>query len=85
MNTDKAKGGLVLKIVLVVAGILLVLAGYFGITMYQEYQSTGAGTEETVTIDVEQGESTWDIAAKLKDKKLVLMHQLMLVKLIAKM
>jgi len=71
MNTDKAKGGLVLKIILIIVGVLLVLAGYFGITMYQEYQSTGAGTDEIITIDIEQGETTWDIAAKLKDKKLI--------------
>lgn len=71
MNTDKAKGGSILKIVLVIVGVLLVLAGYFGITMYREYQSTGAGTEETVTIDIEQGETTWDIAGKLKEQELI--------------
>lgn len=71
MNNDKAKGSAILKIVLVVAGVILLLAGYFGISMYLEYQSTGAGTDETVTIDIEQGETTWDIATKLKEENLI--------------
>ena len=58
-------------ILLVILAVVLLVAGYFGITMYQEYTSTGSGTDETVTIEIEQGESTWDIAAKLKENDLI--------------
>jgi len=68
---EKAKGGPKIKIILCILGVIIILAGYFAISMYMEYQSKGEGTEETVSIEIVQGEGTWDIAAKLKEKDLI--------------
>ena len=51
--------------------MIVLVVGYFGITMYQEFTSTGSGTEEIVVIEIEQGETTKTIATKLKDSGLI--------------
>ena len=61
----------VVKILLLVFVIAIVIAGYFGVTMYQEYVSTGSGTEETVVIEIKKGETTRSIASKLKANDLI--------------
>lgn len=61
----------VVKILLTILLVIVLIAGYFGITMYQEYTSTGSGTEESVVIEIEQGETTRDIATKLKKSGLI--------------
>ncbi|MBQ3558683.1 MAG: endolytic transglycosylase MltG [Agathobacter sp.] len=71
MIKEKAKGGQIIKIILCILGVIIILAGYFAISMYMEYQRTGEGTEETVSIKIVQGEGAWDIAAKLKEKDLI--------------
>lgn len=72
MVKQKAKkGSVVVKILLAIVLVVVFVAGYFGITMLNEYNSTNPGTEETVTIEVAQGETTWDIAAKLKENGLI--------------
>lgn len=71
MIKEKAKGGPKIKIILCILGVIIIIAGYFSISMYMEYQSKGEGTEETISIEIVQGEGTWDIAAKLKEKDLI--------------
>ena len=61
----------VVKILLGILLVIVLIAGYFGVTMYQEYTSTGSGTEETVVIEIEKGETTKDIATKLKESGLI--------------
>ena len=61
----------VVKILLIVLAVIVLVVGYFGITMYQEFTSTGSGTEEIVVIEIEQGETTKTIATKLKDSGLI--------------
>lgn len=61
----------VVKIILLIFVIVLLIVGYFGVTMYQEYVSTGSGTEETVVIEIEKGENTRSIASKLKENDLI--------------
>ncbi len=59
------------NILLCVFIVLFLALAYVGGTMYIEYQSDGAGTQETVTIEIEQGEGTFDIASKLKEEGLI--------------
>ena len=61
----------VVKILLIILAVIVLVAGYFGITMYQEFTSTGSGTEEVVVIEIEQGETTKTIATKLKNSGLI--------------
>lgn len=65
------KTNVVLWILLGILLLLLLVAAYFGITMYAEYNSEGTLAGETVSIEIEQGESMWDIAAKLKEEGLI--------------
>lgn len=67
----KKKGGIIVKIILAIFLIVLLVVAGLGISMYTEYQSTGAGTDETVTIEVAQGEGIWSIAEKLKEEDLI--------------
>ena len=60
----------VLWILLGIVCVLILVAAYFAATMISEYNSKGALKGETVTIEIKQGEGTWDIAAKLKSKPL---------------
>lgn len=72
MGRNRAgKSNIVVKILLGVVIFIVVIAAVLGISMLSEYNSTGEGTEETVTIEVIQGENVWDIAAKLKDENLI--------------
>ena len=64
------KSGLKIFLLVVVLGVGLVV-GNLGFSMYSEYTSTGSGTEETVVVEIEQGETTKDIAAKLKESGLI--------------
>lgn len=67
----KKKSNPILWIVLGILGVLIIVALYFGITMFSEYNSKGVLEGETVTIEIEQGEGTWDIAEKLKEEGLI--------------
>lgn len=61
----------ILWIVLGILCVLLFVAIYFGVTMFSEYNSKGVLEGETITIEIEQGEGTWDIAEKLKEAGLI--------------
>ena len=65
------KASLVIKILLGIVIAVVAVAGFFGISMLSEYNSSKEGIEETVTIEVVQGEGVWDIAAKLKENDLI--------------
>ena len=67
MNKKK----LILGIVLGVIGVAILVAAIIGVSMLTEYNSKGAGSGETVTVEVEQGEGVKAIAAKLKEKGLI--------------
>lgn len=67
---DKKKSK-ILNIVLCVVIVLFLAAAFILGSIYIEYKSTGEGTEETVTIEIEQGEGSWDIAEKLKEEGLI--------------
>lgn len=59
------------KILLSILVFVVVIVGYFGTTMFLEYNSTGSGTKEMVKIEIEKGEGTWEIAGKLKESDLI--------------
>ena len=65
------KKKLVLNIVLVVVVLILLVAAFIGGSMYIEYNSKGLGSGETVTIEIEQGAGSVDIATKLKEEGLI--------------
>lgn len=65
------KKSLIVKILLGIVAAIVVLGVIIGLSMLSEYQSTGVGTDENVTIEVAQGENVWDIAAKLKEEDLI--------------
>lgn len=54
---------------------ILCVAVFVGIyivgSIYIEYKSTAVGSGETVTVEIKQGEGTWDIAVTLKEKGLI--------------
>ena len=58
-------------VVLGAVALIFLIITIFGIFMLMEYTSKGQGSKETVTIEIEQGEGTRDIAAKLQDKGLI--------------
>ena len=58
-------------IVLGAAALTFLIITILGLSMLMEYTSKGEGSKETVTIEIEQGEGTQDIAAKLQDKGLI--------------
>lgn len=57
----------ILGIVIAIVFVLLFIVG----SMIIEYNSTGEGSKETVTIEIEQGEGMWDISGKLEEKDLI--------------
>ena len=61
----------VIKTILAIVAVIIFAAAVVGFSMLAEYLSTGEGTDETVTIEVVQGENVWDIAAKLKEEDLI--------------
>ena len=67
MKKKKSVAGIVLGLV----GAIILMVGIIGATMLMEYTSKGAGSGETVTVEVEQGEGVKAIAAKLKEKGLI--------------
>jgi len=67
MNKKKLIWGIIIG---VLAAILITVAA-FGFSMLKEFNSKGAGSGETVTIVVEQGEGVKAIGAKLKEKGLI--------------
>lgn len=67
---DKKKSK-ILNIVLCVLGVIFLVVAFIVGSIFIEYNSTGEGTEETVTIEIEQGEGSWDIAEKLKEEGLI--------------
>lgn len=67
---DKKKSK-ILNIILCVVIVLFLAVAFILGSIYIEYSSTGEGTEETVTIEIEQGEGSWDIAQKLKEEGLI--------------
>ena len=67
---DKKKR-LILNIVLGVIIVVLLIVSFIGGSMLIEYNSSGKGSGETVTIEIEQGEGVWSIADKLKENGLI--------------
>lgn len=59
------------KIIIGLLIAIVVIGAVIGFSMLSEYNSSNIGTEETVTIEVVQGENVWDIAAKLKENDLI--------------
>lgn len=59
------------KIVLSIVGVVFLIAAFIIGSILVEYHSTGKGTKETVTIEIEQGEGSWEIAGKLKEAGLI--------------
>lgn len=67
---DKKKSRII-NIILSVFGVLFLTIAFIMGSIFIEYNSVGKGTEETVTIQIEQGEGAWDIAEKLQDNNLI--------------
>lgn len=65
------KTSLVKKILLGIVIAVVAVVGFLGISMLSEYNSSNKGTDETIMIEVAQGEGVWDIAAKLKENNLI--------------
>ena len=61
----------VVKTILAIVAVIIFAAAVVGFSMLAEYLSTGEWSDETVTIEVVQGENVWDIAAKLKEEDLI--------------
>lgn len=59
------------NIILIVLAVIFLVVGFLGGSMLIEYNSSGEGTDETVTIEIKQGESSWEIAEKLKAEGLI--------------
>lgn len=67
---DKKKSRII-NIVLCVLGVLFLVVAFVVGSIFIEYNSTGEGTKETVTIKIEQGSGSWDIADQLKEEGLI--------------
>ena len=67
---DKKKSRII-NIVLCVLGALFLAVAFVVGSIFIEYNSNGKGTEETVTLEIEQGEGVWDIASKLQEEDLI--------------
>lgn len=67
---DKKKSRII-NIVLCILGVLFLVVAFVVGSIFIEYNSTGEGTKETVTIEIEQGAGSWDIASKLKEEGLI--------------
>lgn len=65
------KNSKIINIVLCILGVLFLVVAFVLGSIMIEYNSTGEGTKETVTIDIEQGSGSWDIADKLKKEGLI--------------
>lgn len=71
MARRKRKQNSVVKILLGIVAATFLVGLVIGISMLSEYNSSNAGTDESVTVEVVQGENVWDIAAKLKEEDLI--------------
>ena len=67
---DKKKSRVINSILCVLVILFLIVAFIVG-SFFIEYNSRGKGTDETVTIEIEQGEGVWDIASKLQEEDLI--------------
>ena len=67
---DKKKSKII-NIILCVLGVVFLAVAFVVGSIYIEYNSSGKGTEETVTIEIEQGSGSWDIADQLKEEGLI--------------
>ena len=61
----------VVKILLGIVLAALFIGLVIGISMLSEYHSSNEGTDETINVEIVQGENVWDIAAKLKEEDLI--------------
>ncbi len=61
----------ILIIILSVTLVLFLLAAFIVGSIVAEFNRSGEGTEETVTIEIKQGEGTSEIAGKLKEAGLI--------------
>ena len=62
------------KILFIILSIIIVIflaVAFLVGSIFIEYNSSGEGSKETVTIEIEQGEGIFDIAGKLKEKGLI--------------
>lgn len=71
MKRERKRKRMILNIILCGLGLIILIVAFIGGSMFIEYRSTGQRVGETVTIEIEQGESTWDIADKLKEEGLI--------------
>lgn len=60
-----------IKTLLAIVAVIVFAVAVVACSMLAEYVSAGEGTDETVTIEVAQGENVWDIAEKLKEEDLI--------------
>lgn len=67
---DKKKSRII-NIILCVLGVLFLTVAFIVGSIFIEYTSQGKGTDEIVTIEIEQGEGVWDIASKLQEEDLI--------------
>jgi len=61
----------ILWVLLGIVCVLILVAAYFAASMYSEYNSRGVNKGETVTIEINQGEGTREIAKKLQKEGLI--------------
>lgn len=71
MRRSAGKSSVIKKVLLGIVIAIVVVVGFFGISILSEYNSSNEGTDETITIEIVQGEGVWDIAAKLKENDLI--------------
>lgn len=67
---DKKKSK-ILNVILCVLGVLFLVVAFWVGSIFIEYSSTGRGSDETVTIEIEKGSGSWAIASKLKEEDLI--------------
>lgn len=65
------KKSIILNIILCIIVVIFLVAAFIVGSIYIEYSSTGEGTGEEVTIEIQQGEGALDIAEKLKEEGLI--------------
>lgn len=75
MKNKKVKN----SILIILIAIVLVI-GIVGVSMLAEYNSKGEGTGEAVTVEIEQGEGSWEIATKLQKQGVIKYRTVFLLK-----
>lgn len=71
MRKRRKKRNPVAVILLCILCVAIFVGIYFAGSIYIEYSDKAAGTGETITVEIQQGEGIWDIAGTLKEKGLI--------------